>query len=205
MAISSMSTEPRRAAVYARVSTKDKGQDVETQLMPLREYCRYRGLQIVEEFIDAGISGSKEKRPALDRLMLQARKRKVDVVIVVRFDRFARSVSHLLKALEEFNALGVDFISVNESIDTSTPMGKMVFTIIGAVAEMERALIRERVKAGMDRFAKQGGKFGRPQRIVDKEKVLRLYKEHRSLRTVAELTGVGRDKVARIVKAAEVA
>src|SRR5207247_9271769 len=114
-----------------------------------------------------GISGSKDSRPALDRLMKDARARKFDVVIVARFDRFARSVSHLLRALEEFSHLGVDFVSLSESIDTSTPVGKMIFTVLGAVAELERNLIKERVQMGISRARKQGKALGRPRVEVD--------------------------------------
>src|SRR5262245_55131278 len=118
----------KRAALYARVSTKH-GQTVETQLLPLRQYCQARGLEIVEEYCDSGISGSKDRRPALDRLMKDAKARKFDAVLVFRFDRFGRSVSHLIKALEEFHALGVDFVSLNEAVDTSTPAGKLMFAL----------------------------------------------------------------------------
>ena len=134
-----------RVALYARVSTKHNGQDPETQLMALRDYAKARKLEVFSEYVDIGISGSKDSRPALNRLMTDARKRRFDAVLVARFDRFARSTRHLVLALEEFNALGVDFISLSESVDTSTPMGKMVYTVIAAVAELERSLIRERV------------------------------------------------------------
>ena len=134
-----------------RVSTKGHGQTTDTQALALREYAERRGFEIVGEYRDEGISGSKDSRPALDRLMRDARTRKFEVVIVARFDRFARSVSHLLRALDEFNHLGVDFISLSESIDTSTPVGKMIFTVLGAVAELERNLIRERVHMGISR------------------------------------------------------
>lgn len=146
-----------RVALYARVSTRDK-QDPETQLQPLRD--RARNCE-VSEYVDVGWSGGKEHRPQLDRLMADAKKQKFDAVIVARFDRFARSTKHLLTALAQFNALGIDFISINESIDTSTPMGKLVFTILAAVAEMERSLIRERVQAGVDRARRQGVTLGR--------------------------------------------
>jgi DNA invertase Pin-like site-specific DNA recombinase len=192
---------PKRIALYARVSTKQHGQNPETQLMPLRDFAAARGFVIVEEYVDVGISGAKASRPQLDRMMQDARKRRFDGVVVARFDRFARSVKHLVTALEEFNALGVDFISLNESIDTSTPMGKMVFTILGAVAELERSLIKERVQAGVDRARRQGKALGRPKRIVDRERVCALYAQHRSVRKVAKLTGVGKDKVAAIVAA----
>ena len=115
-----------KIALYARVSTKNNGQNPETQLLALREYAKARGFQVFNEYVDVGISGSKEKRPALDRLMKDARRRKFDAVLVARFDRFARSTRHLVLALEEFNALGVDFISLSESVDTSTPMGKIL-------------------------------------------------------------------------------
>lgn len=121
----------RRAALYMRVSTKNHGQTTETQALALRDYAAHRGFTIVEEYPDEGISGSKDSRPALDKLMRDARARRFDVVVVARFDRFARSVSHLLRALEEFGHLGVDFVSVSESINTSTPMGKMIFTVWG--------------------------------------------------------------------------
>src|SRR4051794_8930732 len=158
----------KRIAIYARVSTKNKDQDPETQLMPLRDYAKARHCVVAEEYVDVGISGSKERRPSLDRLMADARRRKFDAVIVARFDRFARSVKHLVTALEEFNHLGVDFVSLNESIDTSTPMGKTVFVILGAVAELERNLIRERVIAGVTRARSQGKHLGRPRVIVDR-------------------------------------
>src|SRR6267143_1061619 len=116
----------KRVALYARVSTKNNGQDPETQLLPLREYATHRGFQTVGEYVDVG---AKERRPELDRLMNDARRRKIDVIVVARFDRFARSVKHLVLAMEEFSNLGVHFISLNESIDTSSPMGRMVFTI----------------------------------------------------------------------------
>src|SRR3989304_6095729 len=165
----------KRAALYMRVSTKNHGQTTETQALALRDYATHRGLTIVEEYRDEGVSGSKDSRPALDRLMKDARARKFDVVIVARFDRFARSVSHLLRALEEFGHLGVDFISLSEAVDTSTPMGKMIFTVLGAVAELERNLIRERVVMGLDRAKRQGIRLGRPKRIGDRGQSLRPY------------------------------
>ena len=113
----------------------------------LPEYCARRGWEVAETYLDT-ISGGKDRRPALDRLMTDARRRKFDAVVVWRFDRFARSTSHLLRALEDFSVLGIDFVSITESIDTSTPTGKMVFTVLGAVAELERSIIRERVIAG---------------------------------------------------------
>ncbi len=146
-----------KVAAYARVSTSNNGQDPEVQLRELREYVARRGWKLAGEYVDVGISGTKEKRPQLDRLMADAHRRKFDAVIVWKFDRFARSVSHLLRALETFKALGIEFVSLSEQVDTSTPTGKMVFTVLGAVAELERSLIAERVRAGL-RNAEAKGK-----------------------------------------------
>ena len=119
------------------------------QTRELEQFAQARGWRLVDSYLDIGISGAKDKRPELDRLMADAHRRKFDVVVVWKFDRFARSVSHLLRALETFNALGIAFVSLSESMDTSTPAGKMVFTVLGAVAELERSLIAERVRAGL--------------------------------------------------------
>ena len=186
----------KRAALYMRVSTKGHGQTTETQALALRDYAGHRGFEIVEEYRDEGISGSKDSRPALDRLMKDARARKFDVVVVARFDRFARSVSHLLRALEEFNHVGVDFVSLSESVDTSTPMGKMIFTVLGAVAELERNLIKERVQMGISRARKEGKRLGRPKRIFDREKA-RTMLQSMSTREVARQLGVSRGVVER--------
>jgi DNA invertase Pin-like site-specific DNA recombinase len=191
---------PKRVALYARVSTKDKGQDPETQFFPLRDFARDHHFEIIGEYVDVGISGSKERRPQLDRLMEHARKGKFDAVVVARFDRFARSVSHLLKALEEFNQLKIDFISLAENVDTSSPMGRAIFTILGAVAELERNLIRERVLAGMDRARRQGKRFGRPRALVDEVKVCERLEAGESLRAIARDTGIARGTLRNIVQ-----
>ena len=162
-----------RAAIYARVSTNN-GQDPTVQTRELEEYCQRRGWQLAGQYIDVGISGAKEKRPQLDRLIADAHRRKFDAVIVWKFDRFARSVSHLLRALETFKALGVEFVSLSEQVDTSTPTGKMVFTVLGAVAELERSLIAERVRAGLRNAKAKGKKLGRPRVAVDAARVARL-------------------------------
>ena len=145
-----------KAAIYARVSTSNNGQDPTMQTRELREYCERRGWTVAGEYVDIGISGTKEKRPELDRLMTDAHRRRFDAVVVWKFDRFARSVSHLLRALETFKTQGVDFVSYSEQMDTSTPAGKMVFTVLGAVAELERSLIVERVRAGLRKPARKG-------------------------------------------------
>jgi DNA invertase Pin-like site-specific DNA recombinase len=178
-----------------RVSTKGHGQTTDTQAVALREYVQRRGFEVIE-YRDEGISGSKDSRPALDRLMKDARARKFDIVIVARFDRFARSVSHLLRALEEFNHLGIDFVSLSESIDTSTPMGKMIFTVLGAVAELERNLIKERVHMGISRARKQGKLLGRPKRIFDRDKAIAMLQKM-SVREVARQLGISRGVIDR--------
>jgi DNA invertase Pin-like site-specific DNA recombinase len=176
---------PLRVAVYARVSTIGNGQSPEMQLRELREYCQRRGWTVASEFVDAGISGSKEKRPELDRLMAEAHLRRFDAVIVWKFDRFARSVSHLLRALDTFNALGIAFVSLSESLDTSTPAGKMVFTVLGAVAELERSLIAERVRAGLRNARAKGKRLGRPRKFVDAARIGRLRAQGVSWRKIA--------------------
>lgn len=185
----------KRIALYARISTKQHGQNTETQLIPLREYANSRGLSVYSEYVDAGISGSKDSRPQLDRMMKDAQSRKFDAVLVARFDRFARSTRHLVVALEEFKALGIHFISLNESIDTSTPMGKMIFTVISAVAELERSIIQERIMAGLARARKQKKQLGRPRRVFDRHKAIALHREGKSIRDIASALGIGKDTV----------
>jgi DNA invertase Pin-like site-specific DNA recombinase len=176
-----------RIALYARVSTNDKGQDPEMQLRELREYCTRRGWQIAAEYVDKGVSGSKDSRPELNKLMADAHKRRFDAVVVWRFDRFARSVSHLLRALETFRSLGIEFVSYSEAIDTSTPVGKMTFTVLGAVAELERSLIVERVNAGLRNAVAKGKRLGRPVKLNGQHKaaVVALRAAGRSFRQIA--------------------
>jgi DNA invertase Pin-like site-specific DNA recombinase len=171
------------------------------QLHELREYCERRGWQIAGEYIDAGVSGTKDKRPELDRMMSDAHKRRFDVVCVWRFDRFARSVSHLLRALETFKALGIDFISFSEQMDTSTPTGKMVFTVLGAVAELERSLIVERVRAGLRNARAKGKRLGRPRIAVDAVRIGRLRAQGLSWANIAAELGVGEGTVRRLAHA----
>jgi DNA invertase Pin-like site-specific DNA recombinase len=160
------------------------------QTRELREYVERRGWQLAgEPYVDIGISGTKERRPELDRLMQDAHRRYFDAVVVWKFDRFARSVSHLLRALETFRALGVEFVSLNEQVDTSTPMGKMVFTVLAAVAELERGLIVERVKAGLRNARAKGKRLGRPNAIVDTSRIGTLRARGCSWRTIARQVG----------------
>src|ERR1043166_7525185 len=179
-----------KAAIYARVSTNN-GQDPTMQTRELRDYCERRGWELAGEYVDVGISGSKEKRPKLDQLMTDAHRRRFDCVVVWKFDRFARSVSHLLRALETFKAQGIEFVSFSEQMDTSTPAGKMVFTVLGAVAELERSLIVERVKAGLRNAKAKGKHLGRPKRIVDTRHVAALRAGGAGWKRIAQMMGVG--------------
>src|SRR6266853_1075030 len=160
----------KRAAIYARVSTNN-GQNPEMQLGELRAYCEKRGWELAGEFVDVGISGAKERRPALDRLLSLCRKRSVDAVVVYRYDRFARSLRQLVNALEEFRALGIDFVSLHEGVDTSTPNGRLVFGIFASIAEFERELIRDRVRSGLASARAKGKRLGRPTVLVDTARV----------------------------------
>jgi DNA invertase Pin-like site-specific DNA recombinase len=179
-----------RAAIYARVSTVNAGQDPSMQTRELEEYCKRRGWQVFECYVDNGFSGKKDSRPQLNRMMQDAHERKFDVVVVWRFDRFARSVSHLLRALETFNALGIQFVSLSEQVDTSTPTGKMVFTVLGAVAELERNLIVERVRAGLRHARAKGKTLGRPRKPVDASRIVSMRAAGESWRAISRRMGV---------------
>ena len=179
-----------RLAIYARVSTSNHGQDVNLQLRELRQFAEARGWEVAGEYVDAGVSGTKDSRPELNRLMADAHKRRFEVVCVWRFDRFARSVSHLLRALETFKSLGIDFVSFSEQMDTSTPAGKMVFTVLGAVAELERSLIVERVRAGLRNARAKGKRLGRPRVAVDSARIAGLRAQGLSWPRIARELGV---------------
>lgn len=182
-----------RVAIYARVSTKD--QDCEMQLADLRGMAEARGVQVVGEFVDRGVSGTRDSRPQLDRLMRDARRRRFDAVWVWRFDRFARSLRHLMVALDEFRAVGIDFVSYQESLDTSTPAGRMLFQVIGAMAEFEREIIRERVIAGIERAKRRGRRLGRPRVEVDLESAREMRERGLSFREIAAELGVSVGKL----------
>jgi DNA invertase Pin-like site-specific DNA recombinase len=186
--------KPKRVALYVRVSTGEQTADL--QVNELTEYAAFRKWEIVEAYADK-MSGAKDRRPALDRLMADAKRGRFDAVAVWRFDRFARSTSHLLRALEEFAALGVDFVSLKESIDTSTPTGKMIFTVLAAVAELERSTIRERVIAGQRAARRRGVRFGRPIVEVDTQRALKLRKQGLSWRDISAEVGVPKDTLIR--------
>lgn len=184
-----------RVALYARVSTD--GQDPEVQLSALRAHAANRAWTITGEFIDQGYSGAKEKRPALDRLMNVAWAGTVQAVLVWRFDRFARSVKHLMKALEAFQSLNVQFISLQEQFDTATPIGHAMFTMIGAMAQLERDMIRERVKAGLAVAKARGKRLGRPVVRVNSHELILLKTSGLSLHEMARQLHCSRSTVRR--------
>lgn len=205
-------TRGRNAAIYVRVSTAAKSkqfdgvnfvQNLEVQEQPLRELLLQRGWQFQQLYSDRA-SGAKEKRPGLNALMADARRGLFDVVVVWRFDRFARSVKQLVLALEEFRALGIDFVSHQESLDTSTPMGRAMFTIIAAIAELERNIIRERVVAGLEyahtNGTRSGKAIGRPRAVFRRDQVVKLRTEGKSWRQIAKMCGVGTTTVRRAYK-----
>lgn len=182
------------AALYARVSTLDQNCDL--QLEDLRRYASQRFSRYIE-YVDRGVSGTQRRRPQLDALMQAAHQRKFDVVVVWKFDRFARSVKHLVDSLEEFSALGIDFISYTEGIDTTTPTGQLLFHMVGAVAQFERDLIVERVRAGMAHARAMGKRIGRPRAQVDLEQVVLFRNQGKSLRAIARLLAVPVSRVRR--------
>ena len=182
-----------RAALYARCSTHDKGQDPELQLVPIREYCQRRGFTIIGEYVDNGISGTKERRPQLDRLFEAARKRQIDVILVWKLDRFGRSLKQLVTALEELSSIGVGFVSYQDNLDLTTAQGRLMFHIIGAMAEFERELIRERVKAGLENARRKGRRLGRkPIPPIDHKKIIDVYlsDKSQSIRSIGRKTNM---------------
>lgn len=190
-----MEQNPRKvAALYARVSTLD--QNCEVQLEDLRRFAGNRFARYCE-YPDAGVSGTQRHRPQLDALMRDASRRLFDVVLVWKFDRFARSLKHLIENSDEFNALGIDFISLTEGIDTTTPAGQLLFHIVGAVAQFERDLIVERVRAGMAQARAMAKHIGRPRAIVDVEAIPKLREGSRSLRETAVSLNIPVSRVRR--------
>ena len=189
-----------KVALYARVSTA--GQDPEVQLGALRAHAAQRDWQVVEEFVDRGVSGAKERRRALDRLMKAAWAGQFQVVLVWRFDRFARSVKHLVAALETFRSLHVGFVSLQEQLDTATPIGQAIFTIIGAMAQLERDIIRERVKAGLERAKARGIRLGRPRVPVAAHQLVALREQGLSVVEMARRLRCSRSTVRRLLSRA---
>ena len=175
------------AAVYARVSTLHNGQDSTMQTRELVEYCERRGWELFGCYVDEGVSGKKDSRPELNRLMADAHARRFDVVVVWRFDRFSRSVSHLCRALEIFNALKINFVSMIEQIDTTTPAGTFVFHVLAAVAQSERQTTVERVRAGLRNARAKGKRLGRPRKSVNVDRINSLRTSGHSWRTIASV------------------
>jgi len=188
----------KTVSIYCRVSTVK--QKVDSQLHTLREYCKARGLTVHKEYVDEGVSGAKESRPALDRLMDDVRKKKVEAVLVYRFNRFARTTKHQILALEEFRSLGVDFISYQENIDTSSPIGKAIFTVIAAFGELQRDMIIENVKAGLAKAKAKGVVLGhKPAVPYNPDEIRALRARGMSLRGIERRLGISRMTAQRIV------
>jgi DNA invertase Pin-like site-specific DNA recombinase len=183
-----MAEQRRRAAIYGRVSTQE--QNVDMQVAELTDYAERRGWQLVGQYLDCGVSGAKGSRPALNRLMADAKQRQFDVVAVWKLDRFGRSVVHVVVALAELEALGITFVSLKDNLDLSTPSGRFMFQIVAAFAELERAMIQERVRAGLQNARRKGKRLGRPPAVVDRARIARLRATGASLRAIAGQIGV---------------
>jgi len=193
---------PPRAALYIRVSTAD--QNPSLQLDELRQLAQQRQWLVVNEFVDVAQSGAKDRRPELARLMKRVHRGGIDLVVCWRFDRFARSVRHLVIALEEFRARGIDFLSLQDGIDTSTPAGRFTFHVIAAVAELERELIRERTRAGLAAAKRRGKRLGRPPVQLDVTRALELRRSGLSVRRIAGELGCSVGTVHRVLQQAGV-
>ena len=190
-----------RVALYARVSTSEQNPQLQTD--ELRQVALQRGWTVVGEFVDVGISGTKDRRPELDKMMQLVARGRVDIVACWRFDRFARSTRHLVVALEEFRTVGVDFISIRDSIDTTTPHGRFAFTLIAAVSALEIELIRERTIAGLQATRRRGTILGRPKVVFDLERAYQLRAEGQSIRMIARTLGIAAATVQRSLQAAQ--
>ena len=188
----------KKAAIYARVSTLD--QHLENQILDLRRLAAQRGFEVVHEYCDRGISGSKAKRPGLNAMMADARRGEFSVVLVAAFDRIARSTKNLLEVIDELHELGIEFISAREAIDTSGPMGRMFVTMVGSIAELERSLIIERIRAGMRRARLEGQRLGRTPLNIDHDALVCDRLAGMSLTNVAKKYGVSRASVVRFVR-----
>ncbi len=179
-----------QVAAYARVSTTNHHQDPEVQLRDIRDYCARKGWNLAETYVDKGINGTKLSRPELNRLMDDAEAKKFGAVVVWKFDRFARSSAHLINSLQRFKTLGVDFVSVQDSIDTSTPMGECVFTILAAFGQLERTVTVERIKAGLRNAKAKGRLPGKKRRILNLEAIRERMAAGESMRKVAKSLGI---------------
>jgi DNA invertase Pin-like site-specific DNA recombinase len=184
-----------RVARYLRVSRHD--QDTALQDDETSTFVKNRGWKLVETYKDHGISGAKDRRPSLDKLLADARKRKFDALIVYKADRLFRSLRHMVLTLDEFTALGIAFVSTTEPFDTSTPSGKLLLHIVSAMAEFERSLLIERVKSGVAAARRRGARLGRPQARLDMDRLRELRGQGLSVRKIAEHLGVGSSTVQR--------
>ena len=190
----------KRAAIYARVSTAD--QRIENQILDLRKMAAQRNFEVVHEYCDRGISGSKAKRPGLDAMMADARRGEFSVILVAAFDRIARSTKNFLEIVDELNELGIEFISAREAVDTTGAMGKLFVTLIGCIAELERSLIIERIRAGMRRAKLEGQRLGRAPLNIDRDALVRDRLSGMSLTDTAKRHKVSRATVVRLVREA---
>ncbi len=192
-----MKTE-KRVGIYARCSTSDQSTDM--QLNDLGQYSKERGFKIYSIYKDNGISGAQESRPALNELMNDARKKRFNTVLVWDFSRFARSSKHLITALHEFKNLNIDFISYQENVDTSSPLGQAVFVIISALAELEKNIIAERVRSGLRKAKSNGVKLGRPKSVIDIDKLVDFRKQNMSIRRIADEMSLSKGTIERALK-----
>jgi DNA invertase Pin-like site-specific DNA recombinase len=193
----------KRAVLYMRVSTAD--QTTDNQAHDLKQMAQQRGLAIVQQYIDHGISGTRTRRPGLDQMMADARRGRFDVVLVWACDRLARSTKHFLETLDELNRLKIEFVSFREQLDTGGALGRAVVTIISVVAELERSLIVERVKAGMRRARLEGRRIGRAPLDIDRAAILRDRSRGISLTEIAKIHRISRATVCRIVRESKAA
>jgi DNA invertase Pin-like site-specific DNA recombinase len=191
----SESSKQVRVAIYARVSTTSHGQDVTLQTRELEQFSKARAWQIIDLYVDVGVSGGKEKRPGLDKLLRDARGRRFDVLLCWKLDRVGRSLRHLVNLLADLEALGISFVSLSDNLDLTTPSGQLMFHVIAAMAQFERSLIQERVRAGLRNAVSKGRKLGRPRIAVDIAQIRRLRGQGRSVREIANALGYSRSLV----------
>jgi DNA invertase Pin-like site-specific DNA recombinase len=187
-----------KVAIYGRVSTIE--QNTDNQVIELEQYCKARKYAVYKVYTDQGISGSKESRPAFDQMMKDAYRRQFDVLLIWKLDRLSRSLKHLLNTLDTLNSLNISFISYSDNFDTTTPQGRLMFQLVGAFAEFERSLIRERVILGLKRAKLAGKKLGRPKLNLNKEIVLKLRQQGKSLREIGKTLNISRMTISRALK-----
>ena len=193
-----MNEQVKRVAIYGRVSTE--GQSVDMQVSELKEYVVRRGWMLLGEYLDEGVSGSTESRPALNRLMNDARRREFDILLVWKIDRFGRSLKHLVNSLAELESLGIAFVSFRDSLDLSSAAGRLMAQLLGAISEFERSLITERVRAGIRNAKNKGKRLGRPPLALDNGRIDRLRASGASLRAISQQLGVSLGSVHRALQ-----